>query len=45
MKKRCVIVFVLSYILNNSIIVNGQDFYKIYYLENLVLVPLLCREM
>ncbi len=34
MKKKCAILLVLSYILNASIIVNAQDFYKIYYLEN-----------
>ena len=34
MKKSCTIFLILSYILNNNIIVNAQDFYKIYYLEN-----------
>ncbi len=34
MKKRCIMFFVLTYILNSSIVVNGQDFCKIYYLED-----------
>ncbi|MBS5794765.1 MAG: GerMN domain-containing protein [Clostridiales bacterium] len=34
MKKSCTIFLILSYILNNNVIVNAQDFYKIYYLEN-----------
>ncbi|WP_250278700.1 GerMN domain-containing protein [[Clostridium] colinum] len=34
MKKSCYIFFLISYILNSSIVVNGQELYKIYYLEN-----------
>lgn len=34
MKKKYFLMFILTYVLNKDMIINGQDFYKIYYLEN-----------